>query len=123
MYPSIKPYNNIVYFFNERIICYLIHNFSGGKQCPCKSLLDSMVHKSNNFAIENYFNTIDLQKKKIVANRILLAVHQKGKENMNNSERALSTACENAEPNTGYRYRNNQSKIQQLVHAFLSNSF
>lgn len=64
MYPSIKPYNNIVYFFNERIICYLIHNFSGGKQCPCKSLLDSMVHKSNNFAIENYFNTIDLPKKK-----------------------------------------------------------
>lgn len=90
MYPSIKPYNNIVYFFNERIICYLIHNFSGGKQCPCKSLLDSMVHKSNNFAIENYFNTIDLQKKKIVANRILLAVHQKGKQNMNNSERYLS---------------------------------
>lgn len=44
-----------------------------------------------NFAIENYFNTIDLQKKKnIVANRILLAVHQKGKQNMNNSERYLS---------------------------------
>lgn len=82
--------NNIIYFFNERFICYLIHNFSGGKQCPCKSLLDSMVHKSNNFAIENYFNTIDLQKKKIVANRILLAVHQKGKQNMNNSERYLS---------------------------------
>lgn len=30
------------------------------------------------------------KKKKIVANRILLAVHQKGKENMNNSERYLS---------------------------------
>lgn len=29
-------------------------------------------------------------KKKIVANRILLAVHQKGKQNMNNSERYLS---------------------------------
>lgn len=31
-----------------------------------------------------------IYKKKIVANRILLAVHQKGKENMNNSERYLS---------------------------------
>lgn len=91
MYPSIKPYNNIVYFFNERIICYLIHNFSGGKQCPCKSLLDSMVHKSNKFCHwkllqYNWFT----KKKKIVANRILLAVHQKGKQNMNNSERYLS---------------------------------
>lgn len=31
-----------------------------------------------------------IYKQKIVANRILLAVHQKGKENMNNSERYLS---------------------------------
>lgn len=89
MYPSIKPYNNIVYFFNERIICYLIHNFSGGKQCPCKSLI---AWYTSQIILPLKTTSIQLiyKKKKIVANRILLAVHQKGKENMNNSERYLS---------------------------------
>lgn len=121
MYPSIKPYNNIIYFFNERFICNLIHNFSGGKQCPCKSLLDSMVHKLNNFAIENYFNTIDLRKKKWLLTEFCLQCIKRESKTWTILKDiwALSTACGDAEPNTGYRYRNNQSKINSWsMHSF-----